>query len=281
MRALDRLASSPCEASRSRRTLTSWTHGILRDLGLRPRKSLGQNFLVEPRVLRLFERATPHSSDVLEVGTGLGVLTCTLSGISRRVLSVELDPVLAGAASRLLDGFDNVHIVNADGVDIAGTARVEGLVSNLPYSAASQVIVKAITNNRIGWMVVMIQKELADKLAARPGSRAYGRLTVVVRLYFDVDVLAAFPPSAFTPRPEVWSSLVKLRRIRRWEEDSGTRLVEMARCLFSYKNKRVSKSLRLCGYMTGGCGLPPRILEGRVRELTPEEVLLLSEHCAG
>ena len=279
MRAPEGLAHSPCEASRSRGTLASWTHRVLRDLGLKPRKSLGQNFLVEPRVLRGFERATPHSSDVLEVGTGLGVLTCSLSRISRRVLSVELDPVLAGAASVLLEGFDNVQVVNADGVGTAGTARVDGIASNLPYSAASQVIVEAVTNNRIKWMVVMIQRELADKLVARPGSRAYGRLTVVVRLYFDVEVLALFPPSAFTPRPEVWSSLVKLRRVRRWDEDDGARLVEMARCLFSHKNKRVSKSLRLCGYKTSECGLPPRILEERVRELRPEEVLLLSKRC--
>lgn len=257
----------PCPDLRGRHYLERWTRESLKVLGLKPRRDLGQNFLVDPRVIRFYERIIPPGRDVLEIGTGLGVLTCSLAYKASRVLTIEIDARLANYASKVAGDLDNVVQLIGDGVELVLSSRTPILASNLAYSIASQVIVNAIKNNTISFMLVMIQDDVARRLTAKPGSGDYGRLTVVVKRYFDVNIISVFPPSSFYPKPEVRSALVAMMRKRPWL-DADEELLDIIRCLFSHRNRLLRRALSICGYSHPNMG---GLLDKRVRELAPEE----------
>jgi len=270
----------PCPDLRRRRSLESWTREAVRRLGLKPRKELGQNFIVDPRVIRLYERFTPSGEDVLEIGTGLGTLTCSLARKASRLLTVEIDARLADYASTVTGDLGNVAQFIGDGVGLVSSSKASVLASNLAYSIASQVIINIIKNNKLYYVLVMIQDDVARRIIARPGSSEYGRITVITRRYFDVQILGVFPPSSFYPRPEVRSALVILRRRRAWTA-IDEELLDIIGCLFSYKNRLLRRALSICGYKAITLeGLSDK-LNKRVRELTPEEAFQVASLLRG
>ncbi len=267
-----------CPEAASRRELARWTRLALRELGARPRRGLGQSFLVDPAPLRRYEELIPWGSRVYEPGPGLGVLTCLLSRLSSRVASVELDRRLAEWLVQLFDSRPNVLVIHADAVALSGLVAADVLASNLPYSAASQILVSAVQNNSIRLVVAMLQLEVARRITSRPGSRAYGRLSAVLRMYFSAEIDSIYPPSSFYPPPKVYSSLTVLRRVREWR-DRDKCFLELARCLFTWPNRLASKAFRACGVQ------PPPGAEGvRVRQLPPSaiyEAAMSSPGCGG
>jgi len=237
---------------------------LLAARGVRPRRALGQNFLVAPRDLdRLAQAAALRSRDVvLEVGTGLGRLTRRLAARARHVVSVELDRALHAIAAELLRDNENVTLLRCDFLSgkhriappvtraveaaLSSPAAVLRVVSNLPYSISSSAIV-----NLLEWdlpvrdMHVMVQREVADRLIARPGTGAYGPLSVFVGYWARVKVLFRLPPRAFWPRPEVSSSFVKIEPRR----DAGKgpqyeTFVAVVRRLFAGRRKTLGRLLR-------------------------------------
>ncbi|UER55121.1 16S rRNA (adenine(1518)-N(6)/adenine(1519)-N(6))-dimethyltransferase RsmA [Kineosporiaceae bacterium SCSIO 59966] len=191
-------------------------------LGVRPTKTLGQNFVVDANTVRRIVRTAdvgPHDV-VVEVGPGLGSLTLGLLAAARRVVAVEVDPVLAGAlprtvAERRPDLADRLEVVAADALDVRdlpGPAPTH-LVANLPYNVAVPVLLTML--ERFGTLtgaLVMVQAEVAHRLAAAPGSRTYGVPTVKAAWYADVRLAGAVPRSVFWPVPNVDSALVRLTR---------------------------------------------------------------------
>jgi 16S rRNA (adenine1518-N6/adenine1519-N6)-dimethyltransferase len=196
---------------------------VLREAGLRPKKSFGQNFLVAEGIARSIAAACVHDDElgaarVLEIGAGTGALTRLLAERARSVVAVERDRDLVPLLQRDLAS-DRIRIVEADAqsVDLAallgppepGSPRV--LCGNLPYSITGSLMRLAVEQaGAVDRVVFMVQDEVASRLVARPGTKEWGALAVFVRAAFDTRRLMRAPPGAFHPPPEVTSAVVEL-----------------------------------------------------------------------
>ena len=190
--------------------------------GIRPTKSLGQNFVVDPNTVRRIVRTADLRPDdvVLEVGSGLGSLTLALLPVARRVVAVEIDPVLAATLPVTVeqhrpDLADRLEVVTADALRLSAVPgpRPTALVANLPYNIAVPVLLhllEAVPSLR--QCLVMVQAEVADRLAAPPGSRTYGVPSAKAAWWADVSRAGAVPRTVFWPAPNVDSGLVRLTR---------------------------------------------------------------------
>ncbi len=227
---------------------------LLDQRGLRLSRDLGQNFLTDPAVADdLARRAGASEGDfVIEVGTGLGVLTRALAARVERVRSVEIDSGLVRALREEALLPDNVELVHADAreIDWAGWVREAGqpvrVIANLPYSVATPLL-RQLLDLREGledWSV-MIQSEVAARLVADPGTRAYGSFTVLHRLVADVDTIARLSPGSFFPKPKVDSSFVRIwpRAKSPLLDGELERVERLARAAFSQRRKRVTNGL--------------------------------------
>jgi len=193
-------------------------------LGLRPTKRLGQNFVIDAgTVRRIVRTAELDPADVvIEVGPGLGSLTLALLEQAAKVIAVEIDPVLAGqlprtVAERLPEAADRISVVPADALRVRpedlGDAQPTALVANLPYNVAVPVVLhllEVLPTLRKG--LVMVQAEVADRLAARPGSKIYGVPSVKAAWYADVRKAGPVGRNVFWPAPNVDSGLVAFTR---------------------------------------------------------------------
>lgn len=228
----------------------STVRDLLRDYGLRADKAFGQNFLVDGNVLRsVVEAAEIGAEDtVLEVGPGLGVLTRELAGRAERVVSVELDERLLAPLSQTLGSYGNVEIVHGDGLLFNLSSLPEGslLVANLPYNVATPLVVRALESGRFRRLVFLVQKEVAQRLAAEPGDEGFGALSLKIAHYGRAHVLRHIKPGAFFPPPEVTSSLVRLEILPGVEADPKTfALIEAG---FRHRRKTLQKNLLMAGY---------------------------------
>lgn len=187
-----------------------------------PKKQYGQNFLKDPSTARMIiDRIKLCEDDVvLEIGAGLGALTLPVAGRVRRVVAVEKDPRLATVLAQDLatQGIGNVEIVNADilSVDFRKISRDAGrklvVLGNLPYNISSQVVLVLIdARDAVDRAALMFQKEVAQRLSAPPGSKDYGRLTVMLQYAAEVKKLASVAAHLFLPRPKVDSEVIGVR----------------------------------------------------------------------
>ena len=199
-------------------------------LGVRPTKQLGQNFVIDPNTIRRIVRAARLRPDdtVVEVGPGLGSLTLGLLEAAERVTAVEIDPVLAQAlpqtvAERVPDAEGRFELVLGDALrlrELPGPAPT-AMVANLPYNVAVPVLLTMLESfPSLERILVMVQAEVADRLAAEPGGRIYGVPSVKARWYADVQRAGSVGRSVFWPAPHVDSGLVALER--RAPRDGGT-----------------------------------------------------------
>ena len=252
----------------SRPGLLAWTRRALSLAGVRPDERRGQHFLVDPAVVRAFLSGLRgwHGEPMMEVGVGLGALTHHVaSGTGSRILGVEVDPALAPLAASHLPG--NAVVVVADGLDLAPAAPVRVVYSNTPYNISGRLVAALARNNDVALALLMVQKEVAWRLLARPGEGEYGRLTVIARLFFRVELLGVFGPRSFYPPPRVDSALVRLERVKPWIPGVHDRLEDLARCLFTQRNRLALRVLKRCGADPGRLR---GALEGRrVRDLDP------------
>jgi 16S rRNA (adenine1518-N6/adenine1519-N6)-dimethyltransferase len=191
-------------------------------LGLRPTKTLGQNFVVDPNTVRRIVRVAGLGADdiVLEIGPGLGSLTLGLLEVSARVVAAEVDPVLAAALpvtvrERASAHADRLEVLTADALTLSsvpGTAPGV-LVANLPYNVAVPVLLHLLALlPSLSRGLVMVQSEVADRLVSSPGSRTYGVPSIKTAWYAEVRPAGQVPRSVFWPVPNVDSALVALRR---------------------------------------------------------------------
>lgn len=203
-----------------------WKPGVIKSImqarGLRFNRSLGQNFLIEPRVLEaIYEAAALEPDDlILEIGPGLGTLTQGLCRRAGRVVAVELDRSLAALLPENLGHPDNLEVFQGDAteIDLAGIlaqrlrpgARAKA-VANLPYYVTTPILMRLLEEGLpLQRIVVMVQKEVADRMTAGPGGKDYGALTLAVRYYSVARIVTRVPRGAFLPPPDVDSAVVRL-----------------------------------------------------------------------
>ena len=203
---------------------------IFSQRGISPNKRFGQNFLIDQNTLLSIPNiAELNENDVvLEIGTGTGGLTRLLADRSRHVFTVEVDRKLFEMASDILKLYKNVTIINADILKTKHELNPDipskmlnwlrehdqshiKVVSNLPYNISTPVIINLLEGNLpIKLMVLMLQKEITERMAAMPGTREYGILSIITQLFSEVKVVKTLSPGVFWPRPEVYSALVKI-----------------------------------------------------------------------
>ncbi len=206
-------------------------HDLLSSAGVRPNKRLGQHFLIDLNLMRLLVDSANMQKDdvVLEVGCGTGSMTEALAEKAGRVIAVELDKNLSEIAGKQLAKSENVEIINTDilesknalsqtvrkALDFAGK-KCPGrmlLVANLPYSAASPVIMNLVTGTTTAdGMYVTVQKEVADRMTAAPASSDYGILSIFLAAIGNVKTIRTLKPAVFWPQPQVDSAMVSFVR---------------------------------------------------------------------
>jgi 16S rRNA (adenine1518-N6/adenine1519-N6)-dimethyltransferase len=220
----------------------------LRAYGIRPNRELGQNFLIDDNILGVIDRAAELDSGdvVLEVGGGLGVLSEYLAPRVAHLHVVEVDRSLEPPLAEALAPFDNttLHLAYAVGLDLAALEPPpDKVVANLPYGVAATVLLKSIAELPAARLwVAMVQREVGERLAAGPGSKAYGATSVLAQLACEVRVLRRVPRTVFHPEPKVESALVVLRRRAPAPPPELTALVHAA---FAHRRKALAGSLAL------------------------------------
>lgn len=196
---------------------------LLKQYGLRAKKSLGQNFLVDQTVAQRIVEAVDISPDdyVFEIGPGLGALSQLLAQKTNNLALVEIDPQLAKLLSDSFAGCGNVEVIREDALrfDFAEHVTKKGfanykLVSNLPYYITTPLLMHILEKGG-SWqrLVLMVQKEVAERITATPGGKAYGALTLAVQYRAQAELLLNVPSSAFLPQPEVESAVIRLDRL--------------------------------------------------------------------
>jgi 16S rRNA (adenine1518-N6/adenine1519-N6)-dimethyltransferase len=220
----------------------------LRDFDVRPNRELGQNFLIDDNLLDVIGRAAELAPEdvVLEVGGGLGVLSEYLAPRVGHLHVVEIDPRLRPALEDALAPFDNaaLHLGDAVRLDFAALDPTPTkVVANLPYGVAATVILKSIEElpDASLW-VGMVQREVGERLAAAPGSKAYGATSAIAQLSCDVRVLRRVPATVFHPAPNVVSALVQLRRVA---PPPAPGVVALIHAAFAHRRKALAGSLAL------------------------------------
>lgn len=197
------------------------TTEILEQYRFRPFKKLGQNFLVDANILnKILEAADPHPEDVaLEIGPGIGTVTEVLAPLVRLVLAVEYDRRLFSILKDTLKDFSNVQLANADALKVdlrkilPDILLCNKMISNLPYQIAAPLLLKILGEYpEIKRCVVMLQREVADRLLANRGSKNFGAFTLKVQYRARVEMVARVSRKVFIPEPNVDSAVVKLKR---------------------------------------------------------------------
>ena len=220
----------------------------MKAFGIRPKRDLGQNFLIDSNLLGVIARAAELGPDdvVLEVGGGLGVLSEYLAEHVAHVHVVELDRSLEPALRDALDPHPNttLHLADAVRLDLAALAPAPTkVVANLPYGVAASVILRTVTDlPGVTTWVAMVQKEVGERFAARPGSPAYGVPSVLAQLACDVKVLRSVSRTVFHPVPNVDSVLVGLTRRGPAPAPALRALVQHG---FAHRRKALARSLSL------------------------------------
>ena len=277
---------------------------LLHYLRIRPSKSLGQNFLVDHNLLDFIVRAGEVGPEdlVLDIGCGTGLLTAHLADAAGHVIGIELHRGLFAVCSRYLEGRGNVMLLCGDALaskhtlspallqatqDAWATGRYKALrvVSNPPFSAASLIVPNLLESGLpIAVLVVTLQKEVGERMAASPGSADYGALSLIVQAQAAVEVLRAVPPEVFWPRPKVTSSIVRL------VPDAGRKAAirdfaafrEAVRAAFAHRRKTLANSLAAGHLLPGGvgpvlnaCGIVPA---ARAQDVGLAQYILLANH---
>ena len=251
----------------------------LKQYGVRPNRNLGQNFLIDSNLLEVIARAADLGAEdvVLEVGGGLGVLSEFLAGRTAHVHVVELDERLAEPLQEAVEPFgDRVTLHFGDAVKLDYTTFApppDKVVANLPYGVAATVILNTVADlPQVTRWVAVVQKEVGERLAAAPGTPAYGAPSVLAQLSCDVKVVRAVSRKVFHPVPNVDSVLVGLERTA---PPAPAELRAMVSAGFAHRRKALPKALAMAGHdrervreALRGLGLPE---DARAEALSAEQ----------
>ena len=224
-------------------------HELLDQSGLAPRRDLGQNFVADANTVRRIATlaAVGRDDHVIEIGAGLGSLTLALAETGARVTAVEVDRGLVPVLREVVSDLPNVEVVEADATRADWNALLAGadrwtLIANLPYNVATPLVCDLLDEvPAIRSMLVMVQREVAERFAAAAGSKQYGAVSVKVAYWATARIVGHVPASVFVPRPNVESALVRIDRHEPPEVDRGT-LFGLVRTAFGQRRKMLRRS---------------------------------------
>ena len=254
--------------------------------GIRPSKSLGQHFLVDPNLARAIagDSGAGPGDLVAEVGAGLGSLTVALAATGARVLAIEFDRALLPALLEVTDAIEGIEVIAADVTKIEWPAILgDGtwtICANLPYNIATSLVQQVLEGvPQVKRMVVMVQREVGERLVARAGDRGYGPLSLRVEYHATATAVRRVPPEVFWPRPTVESVVVRIdRRERPAENVDGSRLWWVVDAMFAGRRKAVRSALRAItddpDVVLSAAGVDPR---ARAEHLTLAELARIAE----
>lgn len=234
------------------------TKEILKKYGFSFKKSLGQNFLIDPNILRniVSHAHLTSESGAIEVGPGIGALTEHLARAAKKVVSFEIDQRLLPVLEDTLSPYHNIKIVHSDilKADVVKVIQEEMpgiedimVVANLPYYVTTPILMKLLNDRLpIRGFVVMMQKEVADRITAKPGTKEYGSLSIAIQYYCTAEVAMIVPKTVFMPQPNVDSAVIRLIRhdkppVEVIDEDF---LFEVTRASFAQRRKTILNNLQ-------------------------------------
>ena len=225
-------------------------------------KSLGQNFLIDTNVIdRILEGARVQEGDyVIEVGPGIGTLTKEMGRTAEKVVAIEIDKTLIPILEETLADFPNIEVINQDilKVDVQELvkAKLNGgpvkLIANLPYYITTPIVMKFLEEDiPVTDIVVMVQKEVADRMNAQPNSKDYGALSVAVQYYCDTEIVAKAPRHMFMPQPNVDSTVIGLhvREEKKYNVDNEDIFFKTVKASFGQRRKTLLNSLGGLGFL--------------------------------
>ncbi len=253
---------------------------------MRAKRGLGQNFLTGAHYpQRIVDAVSPRSDEtIVEIGPGHGALTALLVESGAQIFAIELDRGLIAELNERFAGITNLKLIEADALDVdfcrlvdaGGSARV---VANLPYYVATPILQRLIEQRVcINEMTLMLQREVVERLIAKPGGKEYGYLSVLVQFYCEVEKLFDVPPGAFRPTPKVYSSVVRLRTRPTVDDDRG--LLDLIKVLFSQRRKTILNNLRAGGNRLGlrdEAGIASALNDSRIDPRRRAETLSIEE----
>lgn len=226
-------------------------------------KSLGQNFLIDDNVIdRILEGARLSETDrIIEVGPGIGTLTREMGKVAENVVAIEIDKTLIPILKETLADLDNVEVVNEDilKVDVQEliNEKLNGgpvkLVANLPYYITTPIVMKFLEEDiPVTDIVVMVQKEVADRMNAKPSTKDYGALSVAVQYYCDTEIVAKAPRHMFVPQPNVDSIVIGLhvRDEKKYVVDNEDIFFKTVKASFGQRRKTLLNSLGGLGFLS-------------------------------
>ena len=233
------------------------TIAVLQKYHFNFQKKFGQNFLIDPHVLDKIIGAAGITKDdmVLEIGPGIGTMTQYLSCAARQVVAVEIDKNLIPILEDTLQGFDNVEVINEDvlKLDLAKLAQEKNdgkplkVVANLPYYITTPIIMGLFENQvPVSSITVMVQKEVADRMQAGPGTKDYGALSLAVQYYVSPYIAANVPPNCFMPRPKVGSAVINLTRYQEppIQVEDEKLMFRIIRASFNQRRKTLANGMK-------------------------------------
>lgn len=233
------------------------TRAILEKYGFSFKKSLGQNFLIDTNILRRIVdfAGLTESSGAIEIGPGIGALTEQLARAAKKVVAFEIDQRLLPILAETLAPYENVKVIHQDVLEAdvpnvinAEFAEINDLmvVANLPYYVTTPIIMKILEDHLpIRGIVVMLQKEVADRISAKPGTKEYGSLSIAVQYYTEAETVMIVPKTVFVPQPNVDSAVIRLTRRERpaVSVEDEEFFFQVTRASFSQRRKTILNNL--------------------------------------
>ena len=253
--------------------------------GLSPRRAFGQNFVVDANTVRRIARlaGVGPGDFVLEIGAGLGSLTLALAETGATIVAIEIDNGVVEVLRSVVDHLPNVEVIHGDALAFDAAAHLESpihIVANLPYNVGTELLVRWLTP--AVWppfwqsLTLMFQKEVAERIVARPGSSAYGRLALLVQWRADARIVLRLPPEAFTPAPKVHSAVVHItRRAGPLYPANPVTLGQITTAAFGQRRKMLRPSLRGLGP-----DIEKQLLAADIEPTARAEEIYLEKFCA-
>ncbi len=229
---------------------------ILNKFGTSPTKKFGQNFLIDVNILKKITDGANITKDtlVIEVGPGIGALTEHLASAAKKVICIEIDKLLIPILKETLHSFDNIELINEDilKIDLVSLLKENSdfkdiaVVANLPYYITTPIIMTFLENcPQVNRLILMMQKEVASRLGAKPNTKQYNSLSIAINYYTEVSTVTQVSKNVFFPRPNVDSTVIKLQRLSQppvnvSDEDFYFKLVRKS---FAFRRKTLINNL--------------------------------------